>query len=328
MKVKDMREIIKEKEKIMKKKVRIFLLSSLIMCTLVGCGTNPTEVEEESVVSTIYEDMEETDIEKEEVVEEEITEETLEEDLSGVVPLSKRVNKGKMIAFGCMGDLHNGFVYKIFFFDCGKVTVVTNLEPIGEYEGFVLPSLEELTAKSDEELWGLCDEFKKNSEEFVQALIANSEDAYNRLTDPNSPDYDLSIAEAVQSQPDSGDIYNIVLPVIDAPFVISIESDETNSVVSVEQIVIATQRVSKTYGGTESTDGGIDFDFSLTNMAEGGEVEIRDKMYSVYPAFECNLAFICVAAQDGFNFDPLDVPNVYMNNKEVAYDDASKLLVK
>ncbi|MBE5851830.1 MAG: hypothetical protein E7299_02580 [Lachnospiraceae bacterium] len=76
-----------------------------------------------------------------------------------------------MIAFGCMGDLHNGFVYKIFFFDRGKVTVASNLEPIGEYEGFVLPSLEELTAKSDEELWGLCDEFKKKSEEYVQELL-------------------------------------------------------------------------------------------------------------------------------------------------------------
>ncbi|MBE5851833.1 MAG: hypothetical protein E7299_02595 [Lachnospiraceae bacterium] len=328
MKVKDMREIIKEKEKIMKKKVRIFLLSSLIMSVLAGCGAISANEEEQSMVSTIYEDVEETEIEKEEVVEEEITEETLEEDLSGIVPLSKRANKGKMIAFGCIGDLHNGFVYKIFFFDCGKVTVVTNLEPIGEYEGFVLPSLEELTAKSDEELWALCDAFKENSEEYVQALIANSEDAYNRLTDPNSPDYDLSFAEAVKSQPDSGEIYNIVLPVIDAPFVISIESDETNSVVSVEQIVIATQRVSKTYGGTESTDGGIDFDFSLTNMAEGGEVKIGDKMYSACPTFECNLSFICVEAEKGFQIDSLDTSNTYINSKDVAYEDASKLLVK
>lgn len=314
------------KVKDIKKRISILLLSSLIMSVLAGCGAISANEEEQSMVSTIYEDVEETEIEKE-VVEEEITEETLEEDLSGIVPLSKRANKGKMIAFGCMGDLHNGFVYKIFFFDRGKVTVASNLEPIGEYEGFVLPSLEELTAKSDEELWGLCDEFKKKSEEYVQELITNSENAYNRLTDPDSPNYDLSFAEAVKSQPDSGEIYNIVLPIIDAPFVISIESDETNSMVSVEQIVIATQRVSKTYAGTESTDGGIDFDFSLTNMAEGGEVEIGEKMYSVYPTFECNLSFICVEAEKGFQIDSLDTSNTYINSKDVAYEDASKLLI-
>lgn len=318
------------KVKIMKKKVSIlFLLSSLIMSTLTGCGATLADEEEQSVVSTIYEEVEETEIEKEEVVEEvTTTEETLEEDLSGIVPLSKKVNKGKMIAFGCMGDLHNGFVYKIFFFDRGKVTVASNLEPVGEYEGFMLPSLEELSTKSDEELWGLCDEFKKNSKEYVQALITNSENAYNRLTDPDSPNYDLSFAEAVKSQPDSGDIYNIVLPVIDAPFVISIELDETNSMASVEQIVIATQSESKTYGGTKSTDGGIDFDFSLTNMAEGGEVEIGEKMYSVYPTFECNLAFICVEAGKGFQIDSLDTEDTYINDKETAYNDASKLLVE
>ncbi len=309
----------------MKKKVSIlFLLSGLIMSALAGCGAIPANEEEQSMVSTIYEDVEETDISDEAVMEEEIT----EEDLSGIVPLSKRVNKGKMIAFGCMGDIHNGVVFKIFFFDRGKVTVASNLEPIGEYGGFNLLSLEELTVKSDEELWGLCDDFKKNSEEFVQALITNSEDAYNRLTDPNSPNYDLSVAEFVKDQPDSGCIYDIVLPIIDAPFVVSMESDETNSFVSVEQIVIATQRESKTYGGTVSVDGGIDFDFSLNNMVEGGEVAIGEKMYSVYPAFECNLAFICVKAEEGFHFDSLDEPNTYIDNKEAAYDDAGKLLVE
>ena len=312
----------------MKKKVRILILSSLIMSALAGCGAIPASEQEQSAGDAIYEDMEETDIEKEEVVEEEITEEILEEDLSGIVPLSKRITKGKMIAFGCIGDLQNGFVYKIFFFDRGKVTVVTSLEPIGEYEGFVLPSLEELTAKSDEELWGLCDDFKRNSEEFVQAFIANNESVFYRVIDPNDSAYDSSIAEFVKSQPDSGEIYNFVMPVIDSPFVISIESDETNSIVSVEQVVIATQRESKTYGGTVSIDGGIDFDFSLTNMAEGGEVEIGEKMYSVYPAFECNLAYICVESETGFHFDSLDTPNTYVNNKEVAYEDTGKLLVK
>lgn len=324
MKVKDMREIIKEKEKIMMKKLRILLFSSLIMCVLVGCGTNPTETEEESMVSTISEDMDETDIADETVIEEEV----MEEDLSGIVPLSKRITKGKMIAFGCIGDLHNGYVYKIFFFDRGKVTVVTSLEPIGEYEGFVLPSLKELTAKSDEELWEFCDDFKRNSEEFAQAFIANNESVFYRVIDPNDLAYDSSIAEFVKSQPDSGEIYNFVMPVIDSPFVISIESDETNSIVSVEQIVIATQRVSKTYGGSKLTDGGIDFDFSLTNMAEGGEVEIGERMYSVYPTFECNLAFICVEAGTGFQIDSLDTPDTYINSKEIAYADASKLIVE
>ena len=199
---------------------------------------------------------------------------------------------------------------------------------VEEYEELVLPSLEELTAKADEELWELCDDFKRNSDEFVQAFIANNEGVFYRVIDPNDSAYDSSIAEFVKSQPDSGEIYNFVMPVIDSPFVISIESDETNSIVSVEQIVIATQRVSKTYGGTKSIDGGIDFDFSLTNMAEGGEVEIGEKIYSVYPAFECNLAFICVEAETGFHFDSLDTPNTYINNKEDAYYDASKLLVK
>lgn len=318
------------KEKIMKKKISIIFLSGLLMSTLAGCGVIPINEEEQSIVSTIYEDLEETDIEKEDVVEEETTteEETLEEDLSGIVPLSKRINKRKMIAFGCIGDLHNGFVSKIFFFDRGKVTVASNLEPIGEYEGFVLPSLEELTAKSDEELWGLCEDFKSNSEKYVQALIANSEDAYNRLTDPDSLDYDSSVAEFVKDQPDSGCIYDIVLPIIDAPFVVSMESDETNSFVSVEQIVIATQRESKTYGGTVLVDGGIDFDFSLSNMVEGGEVEIGEKMCSLYPAFECNVSFICVRAEEGFHFDSLEEPNTYVDNKEVAYADAGKLLVE
>ena len=118
------------------------------------------------------------------------------------------------------------------------------------------------------------------------------------------------------------------MPVIDAPFVISIESDETNSIVSVEQIIIATQSVSKTYGGTVSIDGGVDADFSITNMAEGGEIEIGNKMCSVYPAFECNLAYLCVKADEGFYFDPLDIPDAYINNQETAYNDASKLLVK
>lgn len=305
----------------MKKKISVlFLIYSLIMCTLIGCETPSTNAEEQSMVSTICEDADEIAISDETII---------EEDLSGIVPLSKRITKGKMIAFGCIGDLYNGYVYKIFFFDSGKVTVVSNLEAIGVYEGFVLPSLEELTAKSDEELWGLCEEFKKNSEEYVQALITNSENAYNSLTDPDSSNYDLAFTEAVTKQPDSGEIYNIVLPVIDAPFVISIESDETNSVVSVEQIVIATQRVSKTYGGTKLTDGGIDFDFSLTNMAEGGEVEIGEKMYmySVYPAFECNLSYICVESGENFYFDSLHTSDVYINNKEDAYYDASKLLV-
>lgn len=317
------------KVKIMKKKVSIlFLLSSLIISTLTGCDATSADEEKQSVVSTIFEEVEETDIEKEEIVEEvTTTEETLEEDVSGIVLLSKKVNKGKMIAFGCMGDLHNGIVYKIFFFDRGKVTVASSLEHIGEYEGFVLPSLEELSAKSDEELWELCDEFKMNSEEYVEALIANSENVFYRVIDPSDSAYDETIAEFVQSQPDSGEIYNIVLPVIDAPFVISIESDETNSIASVEQIVIATQSESKTYGGTKSTDGGIDFDFSLTNMAEGGEVEIGEKMYSVYPTFECNLSFICVEAGKGFQIDSLDTPDTYINDKETAYTDAGKLLV-
>lgn len=311
----------------MKKKVTVlYLVFSLVICVFTGCGmnTHSTKTEEQSMASTICEDVDETNIADEEVIEEEI----LEEDLSGIVPLSKRVTKGKMIAFGCIGDLHNGFVYKIFFFDRGKVTVATSLEPIGEYEGFVLPSLEELTAKSDEELWELCDDFKRNSEEFTQAFIANNESTFYRIIDPNDSAYDSSIAEFVKSQPDSGEIYNFVMPIIDAPFVISIESDETNSIVSVEQIVIATQSVSKTYGGTKSTDGGIDFDFSLTNMAEGGEVEIGDKMYSAYPTFECNLAFICVEAGTGFQIDSLDTPDTYINNKEDAYYDASKLLVE
>lgn len=303
----------------MKKKISVlFLIYSLIMCTLVGCETPSISAEEQSMVSTICEDADEIVISDEAII---------EEDLSGIVPLSKRITKGKMIAFGCIGDLHNGYVHKIFFFDSGKVTVVSNLEAIGVYEGFVLASLEELTAMSDEELWKLCDDFKRNSEKYVQALIANSENVYNRLTDPNSSDFDLSFTEAVQNQPDSGEIYNFVMPIIDAPFVISIESDETKSIVSVEQIVIATQRVSKTYGGTKSTDGGIDFDFSLTNMAEGGEVEIGDEIFGIYPAYECNLAFIFVRAEAGFSFDSANSTNIYVNSKEVAYDDASKLLV-
>ena len=86
------------------------------MSALAGCGAIPANEEEQSMASTICEDVEEIEIAKEEVVEDEITEEPLEEDLSGIVPLSKRVNKGKMVAFGCIGDLHNGYVFKIFFF--------------------------------------------------------------------------------------------------------------------------------------------------------------------------------------------------------------------
>ena len=63
-------------------------------------------------------------------------------------------------------------------------------------------------------------------------------------------------------------------------------------------------------------------------MAEGGEVEIGEKMYSVYPTFECNLAFICVEAGTGFQIDSLDTPNTYINNREAAYEEASNLLVK
>ena len=186
----------------MKKKICVlFIMSSLIICTFEGCGMNSTKTEELSMVSTIYEDVDETNISDKEI---------MEEDLLGIVPLSKRINKGKMIAFGCMGDLHDGSVFKIFFFEHGKVTVATNLEPIGEYGGFELASLEELANKSDEELWGLCNDFKKNSEEYVQALIENNENAFYRLTDPGSPEFDLSFSEAVKSLPDSGYIYDIV----------------------------------------------------------------------------------------------------------------------
>ena len=137
----------------MKNKICVlFLMSCLIICTLVGCGTNSTKTEELNMVDTIWEELEKTNISDKG---------GNEEDLSGVVPLSKKINKGKMIAFGCMGGLHDAYVYKIFFFDCGKVTVVSNLEPIGEYGGFMLESLEELLNKSEEELWELCDDFKK-----------------------------------------------------------------------------------------------------------------------------------------------------------------------
>lgn len=283
----------------------------MTICAFVGCGTNSTKTKEPSIVSTIYEDVDETNISDEEIFEEEIT----EEDLSGIVPLSKRINQGKMIAFGCIGDPHDAYVHKIYFFDHGMVTVVCNLEPIGEYSGFRLASLEELSSKSDEELWELCSDFKKHSEEFVQALKTNNENAFYRLTDPDGTDFDLSFTEAVKSQPDSGYIYNIILPVIDAPFVISIEADETNSVVSLEQIEIAVQRVSKTYGGTMSIEGEIDGDLCLTNMAEGGEVEIGDIMYTLYPVYESNIAYICLKSETGFYFDSLDTPNMYINTK-------------
>ena len=177
-------------------------------------------------------------------------------------------------------------------------------------------------------------EIVKTSEGYCQyALLqnankANNESAFERITDPNSADYDSSFAEAIESQPDIGDIYNIILPVIDAPFVISIESDESNSIVALEQIVIATQRVSKTYDGTVSTNGAVDGDFYLTNMVEGGEVEIGNSICSVYPVHETNLSFICLRAGNGFHFDSLDTPDTYINNKESAYEDASKLLVK
>lgn len=304
----------------MKNKICVlYLMSCLFIGTLVGCGMNSTKTEELNMVDTIGEDWEKTNISDKG---------GSEEDLSGVVPLSKKINKGKMIAFGCMGGLHDAYVYKIFFFDCGKVTVVCNLEPIGEYGGFKLESLEELLNKSEEELWGLCDDFKKNSEEFVVALKANCENTFCRLTDPNAPDFDLSFSEVVKTQPDSGNIYNIILPVIDAPFVISIESDETNSIVSLEQILIAAQRVSKTYGGTMSIDGEIDGDFFLTNMAEGAEIEIGDIMCSIYPAYESNIAYLCLKSESGFYFDSLDTPDIYINNQEVAYDVARKLLVE
>lgn len=321
-------EYIKGREN-MKKTSAFLLIYCLAMCTLVGCGMNTKEAEEKEMVATICATDDETNVLDEEMITEAvIEEEIIEEDLSGIVPLSKRISKGKMVAFGGIGDLHNGYVYKIFFFERGKVTVASNLEPIGEYDGFMLPSMEELANKSEEELWELCDEFKKNSKEFVQALIENNESVFYRVIDPNDSAYDSSIAEFVKSQPDSGEIYNIVLPIIDAPFVVSIETDETNSIVTLEQILIAAQRESKTYGGTKLIDGEIDGDFSLTNMAEGGEVEIGDKRYSVYPTFECNLAYICVEAETGFYFDTLDTPNTYINDRETAYEDASNFLVK
>jgi len=68
-----------------KKRISILLLSSLIMSTLTGCGTTPADEEKQSVVSTIYEEVEEIEIEKEEIVEvETTTEEALKEDLSGL----------------------------------------------------------------------------------------------------------------------------------------------------------------------------------------------------------------------------------------------------
>lgn len=312
----------------MKKKISmLLLLVSLVMCTLAGCGTNPAKTEETDVVSTICEDVIETSTADEDVTKEEI----IEEDLSGIVPLSKRINKGNMIAFGCIGDIHNGYVHKIFFFDRGKVTIVQELMGIGEYEGFTLDSLETLVSKTDEELWTLCDEFKMSSEEYVQAIINNSENTYRRLTDPNSADFDISFTEAVTSQPDSGEIYDIVLPVIDAPFVISVETDETNSIVQFEQVVIAAQRISKTYGGTESVTGAIDMDLYFTNIAEGGEVEIGNMFCGVYPIFETNLSGVCIREGEGVRLDELytlDASKIFINNKENAYEYASELLVK
>lgn len=66
----------------MKKKISVlFLIYSLIMCTLVGCETPSISAEEQSMVSTICEDADEIVISDEAII---------EEDLSGIVPLSKR----------------------------------------------------------------------------------------------------------------------------------------------------------------------------------------------------------------------------------------------